>query len=339
MPEFMEGTIDVPGAGKVKKRYILIPAGLAGVYVAWRWYQASQDTSGSDQGQSTGMYTSDDLSEYGLSTTGGGTTVTGNTGSTVTDATSSTVIDDNREWSNDAIERLTNQGYDGATVSAALGEFLDRRALDKNEATIVRAALAVSGQPPVGGPWSVLEESGAGTGTLPAPTNLRGWNSPQPTMIGLQWDKVDGALYYRVFRTDLGEEPIGASSDTMMNAKGLTPNSPYSFYVRAVGTTGKVGGKSNVVQIKTAAVKLAKPSGLKPSAITRTSFRVSCSPVPGATGYRWFLNGKQIAPSDAPYRDFTGLKAKTTYSVAVAADNSTQAPGPTSTAIKVTTKK
>ncbi|NUR38813.1 MAG: fibronectin type III domain-containing protein [Streptomyces sp.] len=337
MPEFLQGQADVPGVGKVKKRYIAIPAALAAAYVGWRWYQSSRSEADAPAG-SDGLYSSDDLSDYGLSTTGGSSTVTGNTGSTSTDATSDTTIDDNAEWTRESVEYLTNMGYDGSVVAGALGEFLARRALDKTEATIARAAMAAKGEPPVNRPWTVIEEAATGTGTLAAPTNLR-VSAHTDSTITLQFDKVDGALHYRLYRSDLGEEPIGDSYDTTVIAKGLTPNKSYPFFVRAFGTTGKAGGKSSVVTGKTDAVKLTKPTGLKASSITRTSFRASCTAVKGATGYRWKLDGKQVAPSDAPYRDFTGLKPNSVHSVEVAADNSTQAPGPWSTPIKPRTKK
>lgn len=333
----MEGTADVPGVGKIKKRYILIPAGVAGAYVAWRWYQAKQESANVDT-TASGLYSSPDTSEYGLSTTGGSTTVTGNTGSTVTDATGD-AITDNAKWSNKAIELLTNQGYDGATVSAALGDFLARRALDKTEATIARAALAVAGQPPVNGPFSVIEEAGTSTGTLPAPTNLKAWGTPTTTQVGMQWDTVPGALHYRIYRSDLGDEPIGDSIDTKFNAKGLSPHHTYSFFVRAVGTTNKLGGKSNVITLKTTDVKLTKPTGLKASAVTRSSFRVSCTPVKGATYYRWTIDGHAVQPTDQPYKDFTGLKPNTAHRVSVQADTTNQSPGPASSPLTVRTKK
>jgi hypothetical protein len=338
VPEFLEGTVDVPGAGKVKKRYILIPAGLAGVYVAWRWYQASQTDPSSDGGQSSGLYSSDDLSEYGASTTGGSTTVTGNTGSTVTDGTTSTV-DTNAEWTRDATEQLANQGYDGAAVTAALGEFLARHALDKTEASIANAAIAVSGQPPENRPWSVIEEASTGTGTLPAPTNLRAWDTTTSTQIGFQWDAVPGALLYRIYRTDIGTEPVGDSIDTKAWAKGLSPNKSYSFYVVPVGTTGKQGGKSSVYTAKTKPVTLTAPTGLKSSAVTKTSFRVTCNKVTGAQYYRWYVNGHASGASDQPYRDFTGLRPNTAYKITVAADTSNQNPGKQSGPLTVKTKK
>lgn len=338
MPEFMQGTVDVPVAGKLKKVYVYVPFGLAALYVGWRWYQARQDAADATPDESSGLYTSEDLSDYGLSTTGGTTTVTGNTGSTTTDATSSTAIDDNAEWTQKAVELLGNAGYDSATVYAALGEFLARRALDKSEASIARAALAAAGQPPVNGPYSVLEEAGTGTGTLPAPTNLRAWDVTTSTQIGMQWDAVDGAMFYRVYRTDLGTEPVGDSIDTKFWARGLSPNKSYSFYVVAYGTTVKPGGKSSVYTAKTKPVTLTTPTGLKSSAVTKSSFRVTCNKVSGAQYYRWYLNGNPSGASDQPYRDFTGLKSKTTYRITVAADTSNQSPSKQSSPLSVKTK-
>jgi hypothetical protein len=338
MGDLLNGTVDVPGAGPLKKRYLAIPAGLAVAYVGWRWYQARQDASAEDPSAS-GLYSTDDLTDMGLSTTGGSGTVTGNTGSIVTDATGTDTIDSNVEWTNKALELLGNQGYDGQAVSSALGEFLARRALDKSEATIARAAMGVAGQPPENRPWSVIEEAGTGTGTLNAPSNLRKWDTPTDTQIGIQWEPVPGAPHYRIFRNDLGTEPIGDSYDTKFWARGLTPNHSYSFHVAAVSTDGKTGKNSNTYTGRTAQRKLAKPATPKASAITKTSFRVSVAPVKGAELYRWYLNGKGVSPSDQPYRDFTGMKPNTTYHVSVAADLHTQAPGPTSNALSVKTKR
>jgi hypothetical protein len=338
MGDFASGEVTVPGGGKVKKRLLLIPAGLAVAYVGFRWYQARQDAAAAPD-QSSGLYSTADLTDTGLSTTGGETSVSGNTGNSSTDATNPNSIDDNAEWTQRAVELLGNAGYDSATVYQALGDFLARRPLDKTEAGIARAALAAAGQPPTGGPYSVLEQAGTDTGTLPAPTNLRAWDKPTATQIGLQWDAVPGALHYRVFRTDMGDEPIGDSFDTKFSSRGLTPNHSYAYYVRAVGTTNKLGGKSSVFSGRTVQRKLGKPGGLKASAVTKTSFRVSCTPVAGAEFYRWYLNGKGVSPSDRPYRDFTGMKANTTYHVSVAADLHTQNPGPTSSSLSVKTKR
>lgn len=337
MAEFLEGQVDVPAVGKVKKTYILIPAGLAAAYVAWRWYQASQAGAEAPAG-SDGLYTSSDLSEYGLSTTGGATTVTGNTGSTVTDATNPSAVNTNDQWNERAVERLSDSGYDPQTVRAALGEFLARRSLDSAEASIARAALAAAGQPPEGRPWSVIEAATTGgTATLAAPTGVK-VTSTASTTVTLSWSAVTGAREYYVWRNDLGADAI-RSAGTSITLHGLTPNKGYRVQVAAVGTTGKVGARSAAVSFTTRAAVLARPATPTASAITRTSFRASVPRVAGATYYRWTLNGRPAAPSDQPYRDFTGLRPGTSYTVTVQADTSTQSPGPVSGARTVKTKK
>lgn len=336
MSDLLQGTADLPAVGRVRKAYILVPATVAGAYVAWRWYQSRQAAAETDP-TASGLYTSADMSEYGLSTTGGGTTVTGNTGSVVTDGTRPSAIDDNAEWTQAAVERLTNQGYDGATVTSALGEFLARRALDKSEATVVRAALAIAGQPPVGGPYSVIEEAGTDTGTLAAPSNLAVTRTGTD-YVSLSWSAVPGASGYAVYRSDTAGMAVRAG-DGSVTVYGLRPNTRYAFQVAAVGSTGKEGPKSAPLAVTTGKVNLTAPTGLRASAVTRTSFRVTANKVPGATMYRWYLSGREMGSTDQPYKDFTGLRAGTGYSVAVKADSVEQHPGPASAALRVTTKR
>lgn len=332
----MEGSVDLPAVGKVKKAYVLVPAGLAAAYIAYRWYAARQAAADAEPQGSDGLYTSGDLSEYGLSTTGGATSVTGNTGSIVTDATGD-AIDTNSEWTNDALTKLGNQGYDTATVGAALGEFLARRALDKSEASIARTALAVSGQPPEGRPWSVIEEASTSTGTLGAPTGLK-VTKTGPDYVNLAWSTVDGAAEYAVYRSDTGGMTVRAGPGSV-TVYGLKPATSYSFQVAAVGSTGKVGAKSAPVSAKTAAATLTKPTTPTASAITRTSFRATTGAIKGASRYRWYLNGREVVGGEVPYKDFTGLKPNTPYSVGVRGDGPDAAVGPMSASRTVKTKK
>lgn len=337
MPEFLEGTVDVPGAGKLKKVYVYVPFGLAAVYVGWRWYQAKQDAAAGPD-ESSGVYTSADLSDLGQSTSGGSTNVTGNTGSTTTDATNPNTIDDNAEWTQKAVELLGNAGYDSATVYAALGEFLARRSLDKNEASIARTAVGAAGQPPVGGPYSVIEAAATDTTTLAAPTGLSASNITS-TSVTISFNPVAGAGYYRAYRsgasTNVGATDAGNHS---IQITGLQPNTSYDFYIAADTTLGKPGPRSSPLKAKTAPVKLATPSGLKSSAVTKSSFRVSCNKVSGATYYRWYVNGNASGASDQPYRDFTGLRSKTSYRISVAADTGNQNPSKQSNPLTVKTK-
>jgi hypothetical protein len=332
----MEGSVDLPAVGQVKKRYIYIPAAAAAAFVVYRWYAASKE-SADQPAASDGLYTSSDLSDYGLSTTGGATNVTGNTGSTVTDGTNPNAIDDNAEWTQKAVELLGNAGYDSATVYAALGEFLARRSLDSAEASIARSALAAAGQPPVGGPYSVIEAATTGTATPGTVTGLR-VTKTGTNYVNLAWTPVTGVTQYDVYRSGAGNTAsrAGAGSTTIY---GLQPNTTYTFQVAGVGSTGKVGPKSASVSGKTTAATLSKPATPTASAITRTSFRATTSALTGASRYRWYLNGRETVGSEVPYHDFTGLKANTSYQVAVRGDGPEANVGPMSAARTVKTKK
>lgn len=336
MPEFLEGSVDVPAVGKIKKVYIIVPAGLAGAYVLYRWYQASQ---AEDDGPvaDDGMYTTDDLSEYGRSTTGGAYQPGGNTGSVVTDGTNPNAIDSIPEWTNKAVELLSNAGYDPMVVHDALGEFIARRSLDKTEATIARAALAAVGQPPTGGPYSVIEAAVTGPVALKPPTGLKVTETTSNS-VTLSWNKVDGAGYYRVYRSGSSTN-AGATDLTTIKVSGLQPSTSYSFAVAADTTTAVPGPKSSSVTAKTKNITLSKPTGLRSSNVTKTSFRVTCSPVKGAQYYRWYVNGAPYGASDAPYRDFTSRRPNTAYKITVAADTTSQVPGPVSSPLTVKTRR
>jgi len=334
MTDVLQGDVKVPGLGKAKKLYVYGGLGLAGTYVAWRWYQASRAT---DDGP---------VSDYEVAGVGDGVgVVTGGTDGTAgsgnsnveTDGTRTDSIDTNAEWTNKAVEQLANAGYDPATVYAALGEFLARRSLDSSEASIARAALAATGQPPVGGPFSVIESAAPGSTTLRAPSGLKA--TPTATSATVSWSAVEGASHYMLYRSDLGSavpQRVSGTSVTIPNLKNATT---YRVQVSAVSTLGKESAKSSQVTFATKAVALAKPTGLKASNIGRTSFRVSCSKVAGATYYRWYVNGAPYGASDQPFRDFTSRRANTTYKVTVSADVTNQTPGPQSSALTVKTKK
>lgn len=251
MTDILQGDVKVPMVGKTKKWVIYGVGGLAAGYVAWKWY--SNGTA--DVETDDGMYTTDDLSEYGRSTGGGSLNVGGNNGSTVTDGTSPDVIDSNSEWTQKAVEVLSQAGYDPAVVFAALGEFLARRALDPSEATIARAAIAAVGMPPEGRPWSVIEEASTGTGTLPAPRGLA-VKGVTTNSVTLGWSRVDGAGSYKIYK---GGSVAATVTSTTGTVTGLAQGTSYSFAVAAVSTSGKTGAKSGSVTGKTTASSSSTP--------------------------------------------------------------------------------
>src|SRR5208282_167517 len=57
----------------------------------------------------------------------------------------------NAEWSAAAISALTAQGFTGTQVLGALGPYLAGQAISTSQASVVQAAIAVEGYPPVPG--------------------------------------------------------------------------------------------------------------------------------------------------------------------------------------------
>ena len=331
-----EKTVTIPKIGKVKKVYLWAAIGLVGAYVAWRWYSA-----GAAGGDETSYETTDvgeGIDASGVVGAGGASGNVQYAGST-TDATSSDDIDSNAEWTQAAVQFLANQGKDPVAVSEALGEFIDRRPLDDAEQSIARAAMAAFGQPPENRPWTVIPQ--VGPTTMTAPANLRAWDKTTTSQIGFQWDPVPGATHYRIYRADLGSEPIGDSFDTKFWARGLKANTTYRFQVAAISTLGKTGPKSSAYTAKTTAVALKAPTGVKVSQITKNTVVVSWGGVPGADYYRIYINNIAHGNADAGIRSYKvyGLKPNTSYYATVAADTTNQNPGPKSGKATFKTKR
>lgn len=324
----------VPGIGKAKKSWVVGGVGAVAAYVGYKWYKSK--SAAAAPAVPTDTYATDP-NGYGLNTAGGPYNPTGNTGNTTT---TTTQILTNADWTNQAVALLSQSGYDPAVVVAALGDFLARRTLNTAEATLARAALASAGQPPVGGPYTVLEQATTGgTGSLSAPKNLRKLFAPTGTDLTFQWDPVTGASHYRIYRSDLHTDPIGDSGDTKFTAQGLTPGRSYSFTVKAVGSTDKESAASNTFTETTAKSTVARPAGLRASGITQTSFHVTCNPVSGANQYFWYLDGHAVGGTGSPAQTFQHLHANTSHKVTVWAGSSSQNSGPSSAPLTVRTKK
>lgn len=57
----------------------------------------------------------------------------------------------NAQWSEAAVTALTTQGYTGQQVLGALGPYLSGQPISASQASVVQAAIAVEGYPPVAG--------------------------------------------------------------------------------------------------------------------------------------------------------------------------------------------
>ena len=164
MSDVLTGTVNVPGAGKLPKKYVAVGvAGIVGI-VGWAYYRRS---IGADE--------ADEESYYADTRTGA------STGNDAYDNPGGIESDDqaddddawkppttDQEWSQRVIEMLS--WYEPGFVSQTLGKYLSRQPLTADEATLIREAWAQVGQPP--GKQVIITKT---TVTTPTPT------TPKPT--------------------------------------------------------------------------------------------------------------------------------------------------------------
>jgi len=329
----MSEQIDVPGAGPVDKRVVIGLSAALLAFLAWRYFLAgSGDLEAAEEGEEPGFEDAGTLPAIEGATdwygAGGGTSVGDITASTPQRITT------NAQWSQYARALLLEtDSYSGQAIGEALGNYLAGRPLSSQQQQIVMAAIALAGYPPVG---THVVIPGGDTEVKVAPTGLK-IVSATSTAITLSWGAVSGASEYRIYRNGVAQN-VGSSRDTTGQVGGLQPNTSYTFQVAALSASGAAGPKSSSVSGKTKPVTLARPATPSVSSVTTTTAQLSTKAVPGATGYKWYINGSQRGSSDAPTFRVTGLKRKTKYSASVKADTATQGPGPESARKSFTTK-
>lgn len=334
------GNLTLPGVGPVKKKVVIGVGGAAAAFVLWRYWQARKAAAAPVAGDSNGDGFADGGTLPSVTGAVSDTNAYGQSGQNNTSTSDSYGFQGttNSQWTQYAVTQLSaaSDKWSYGDIAEALGAFINNRPLTSVQQQIVQAAIALAGPPPEGTHPII---PGGDTSVTIAPGHLRAWDVTNDSQIGFQWDPVAGASHYRIFRTDLGSEPIGDSFDTKFYARGLTPNKSYGFKVAAVSAAGKVGPLSSTYTAKTRPVVLAKPTGVHVSSVTKSSAVVSCAPVKGATGYLWYINKVAHGHSDAPKYTVVNLHANTAYKLSVAADNATQSPGPQSGQVSFRTKK
>lgn len=243
------GTVDIPKVGRVKKVYVWAAIGAVGLFVGWRYYQAAKAPKDAATPVTGDVGAPVDPSGVVGAPASGNVQYAG----TTTDATGTQGeprpgnFSNNAQWTDYAINKLVEQGRPAASVGSALGDYLAKRPLDQSEEGIVVAALAVAGEPPVGGPYPIVRQ--VGTVTLTAPTGLK-TTSVAKTSAWLTFNTVPGAAIYYVFRSGITEN-VGGSRDNKIQVTGLTPGKSYKFAVAAAATTGKLGPKSSYITVTT----------------------------------------------------------------------------------------
>lgn len=249
----MSETVDIPKVGALPKKY-LVPAGIAvAAFVGWRFWQARQDTSDGDTTITDGEFGAVDTSIPGVAGAVSPTNSYGS-GDSGSGDTAGTSLTTNAAWTTYARSQLSGS-YDDAAVVAALGNYLGSQPLSSAQQTIVRAAIAVAGYPPVGS-FAVIP--GGDTTISVAPSGLKAITI-RADHVTMGWNPVAGASSYRLYGA--GQQVTSSALTATISA--LASGTSYGFQVAAVNGAGTVGPKSATVTVKTAAA--ATSSGGTPT--------------------------------------------------------------------------
>ena len=166
-------------------------------------------------------------------------------------------------------------------------------------------------------------------------------DSVDTTSIGLTWEAAtddDGVASYEVLR---GSSVVGTSTTTSYIDRSLTPNTAYTYSVRAVDTAGHRGPPSDVLNVTTATPDLPPGAPGQLSAVA-TSPRTStltwdlANDDHGVVAYEVLRDGNVIASLTGDSYDDSGLAADTTYSYAVRAVDTAGQTGPLVSAVLTT---
>lgn len=330
----LAGKIDVPAIGPVNKKVIVGIGGGAAIYIGYMFYKSrtavsadATDTTADSGLEDPGVLPSVSGAVSADNTYGSGSTVTSTDDYGFTGTT-------NSQWTQYTSTQLSQSDrWSYTDIVDALGNYLSGKPLSTTQQAIAQAAIAIAGYPPVG---SHVIVPGGNTAITVAPTGLKVVSTTSSTAT-LSFNAVAGAGYYRAYRSGASTN-VGGTDGTTITVSGLQPNTSYSFSVAADTTSGVPGPKSAAVTGKTKAVSLARPTGLKATAVTKNSVTLTCAKVSGAQYYHWYLGSTPRGASDGPTYTIGGLSPKRKYTFYVAADTTSNTPGPKSAGLSVTTK-
>lgn len=257
----MAETIDIPGVGPVKSTYVWVGGALVAGIAGYAWWQYSRNREPADfVGASPEDF---GVSDYDSPLGDSGGNSTGSFSQLDPNA-----ITTNSRWTLDAVDKLSDRGYDSATVIAALGKYLQRKGLTEAEIAIVQAALAVSGPPPEGGPYPITNALPPPPSTGPGDDDDDDDDDPPPTTLAkvsgidyvniwtfaieLHWRKVDNATGYKITVNGSPYMTVGKITGVMLR-NNIRPG---TYTVTVAATKGSETGPASdpvTIRVPTAA--------------------------------------------------------------------------------------
>ena len=172
--------------------------------------------------------------------------------------------------------------------------------------------------------------SQTGTTLLPNPTGVR-VSAKTSSSLTLSWTLDSRADWYRVKRAPGGREELLSPSQSSYEFSGLTANTSYTLYVRAVGSGGLTEWSSISARTATSQAAVAPPSGLTVSEIGKTSVKLTWTAASGASGYEVRKNDGSATTVSGTEYTFSDLTLDTAYTLEVRAKSGSRASGWVST--------
>lgn len=204
------------------------------------------------------------------------------------------------------------------------------------------------------GPWKYISDCGGSPGDTSPPTAPAGLAviGKTSTSVSLSWtastDNV-GVTGYEVYVNGASAPSATTSGASSVTVSGLSPNTTYSFTVKARDAAGNVSAASAAVSATTMAEDVpdteppTAPSGLTVTGKTSNSVNLSWTASTdnvSVTGYEVYVNGAS-APSTtttgATTATVSGLVPNTSYSFTVKARDASGNVSPASAAVSATT--
>lgn len=142
------------------------------------------------------------------------------------------------------------------------------------------------------------------------------------TSIEITWNAVADASGYQVWRAtekDGTYTNLGTYTDLSKMSTGLTANKVYYYKIRAVKEVDGTKYYGEYSAIVSARTQFTKVTGIKATAASKSSIKITWNAVDGATGYQvWRSTSKNgtytsLGTYTDPVKVSTGLSANTTY--------------------------
>jgi chitodextrinase len=170
----------------------------------------------------------------------------------------------------------------------------------------------------------IIDRITAGFNPIAAPTGLQVTDTTDNS-VSLSWSQVSGANGYNIYRNGVKVNSATVTGTTFTD-NNLNSGSTYTYFVKALSTSGAESTSSDSVTAKTTGTPPAVqiPNGLTATDITPNSITLTWQVAAGAETYRVYRDGNKIADVNLlSYKD-TSLTSGTQYKYQVSSVQGSQ---------------